>query len=81
VCKILAGTGLKPKKKWYLMVNGPNLLCNSFGWLLLSCFSAFAPVVSDKIEGVAGNLIKFLLNPFYSQHSQFHGFLTKSTQK
>jgi hypothetical protein len=51
------------------MVDGPNLSFDSFGWLLLSCFSAFAPVASTKNKGVAGNLIKFLLNPFYSQHS------------
>jgi hypothetical protein len=56
----------------YLMVDGPNLSYNSFGWLLLSCFSAFAPVASAKNEEVAGNFIKFLLDPFYSQHSQFH---------
>ncbi len=76
-CKILAGTGPKPKK----MVNGPNLLCDSFVWLLLSCFSAFAPVASAKNKGVLGNLIKFLLDLFYSQHSQFHSVSTKSTQK
>ncbi len=77
-CKISAGTGPKPPPK---MVNGPNLMCNSFGWLLLSCFSSFAPVASAKNEEVAGNLIKFLLDPFYSQHSQFHSVSTKSTQK
>jgi hypothetical protein len=62
------------------MVDGPNLLYDSFGQLLLSCFSVFAPVASAKNEGVAGNSIKFLLNPFYSQHSQIHGISTKSTQ-
>jgi hypothetical protein len=76
-CKILAGTGPKPKN----MVDGPNLLRNSFGWLSLSCFSAFAPVTSAKNTGVAGNLIKFLLDPFYSQHSQFHSISTKILQK
>jgi hypothetical protein len=76
-CKILAGMGPKPKK----MVDGPNLLCNSFGRLLLSCFSTFAPVASAKNEGVAGNSIKFLLDPIYSQHSWFHSVSTKSMQK
>ncbi len=76
-CKILAGTSPKPKK----IVEGPNLSCNSFGWLLLSCFSTFAPVASAKNKGVVGNLIKFLLDPFYSQHSWFHSVLTISTQK
>jgi hypothetical protein len=75
--KILAGTGPKPKK----MVNGPNLLCDSFGWLSLSYFNTFAPVASPKNEGVAVNLIKLLLDPFYSRHSQFHSVSTKSTQK
>jgi hypothetical protein len=75
--KILAGTGPKPKK----MVDGSNLSCDSFGWLLLSCFSAFAPVASAKNKGVAGNSIKFLLDLFHSQHSQFHSISTKSMQK
>jgi hypothetical protein len=74
--KILAGIGPKPQK----MVDGPNLLCDSFGQLSLSWFSASAPVASAKNEGVAGNSIKFLLDPFYSQHSLFHSISTKSTQ-
>jgi hypothetical protein len=74
VCKILAGMDPKPKK----MVDGPNLSCYTFGRLSLSCFSAFAPVASSKNEGVAGNLIKFLLDPFYSWHSQFPGFDKKA---
>ncbi len=76
-CKILAGTGPKPPK----MVVGPNLSCNSFGRLSLSCFSVFAPVASAKNKGVAGNWLKFLLDPFYSQHSQFCSISTKSMQK
>ncbi len=65
----------------YLMVDGPILSYDSFGQLSLSCFSMFAPVPSTKNKGVEGNLIKFLLDPFYSQQSQFHSVLTTSTGK
>ncbi len=76
-CKILAGTGPKPQK----MVDGPNLSCNSLGGLLLSCFSVFAPVASAKIEGVMGNLIKFLLDPFYSPRGWFCVFFYKKRRR
>jgi hypothetical protein len=63
------------------MVDGPNLSCNSFGWLLLSCFSVFAPVASAKNKGVAGNSIKFLLDLFHSPHGQFHVFFDEKRTK
>ncbi len=63
------------------MANEPNLLCNSFGWLLLSCLSAFASVASTKNEGVAGNLINFLLDPFCLRAVDFVSFSTKREQE
>ncbi len=63
------------------MVDGPNISYDSFGQLLLFCFSAFALVASTKNKGVVGNSIKFLLDPFNSQLSRFHSVLTKSMQK
>jgi hypothetical protein len=41
----------------------------------------FAPVTSAKNKELVGNLIKILLDPFYSQHSQFHVVSTKKHTK
>ena len=75
--KILHVVIWKPKvKSKYISPISP-----SFGQLLLSCFSAFAPVASNKNKGVVGNSIIFLLDPFYSPRGWFCVFFYKKRRR